>query len=580
MKYFISKINLTRLVLISLFIMVIFFISPLSSRAQHRGPDRIQRAMMHHEVPDNLYQPESNINAKTSKAYRRESSVFFTTQVNINASGENIVGDAANEPSIAVDPTNPNRMVIGWRQFDNVNNNFRQAGYGYSTDAGETWTFPGVIDPGVFRSDPVLDVDANGNFYYNSLTSDANDNMSCKVYRIEDNGVVWDGGTYAQGGDKQWMRVDKTNGPGSGNNYSFWTSYWSICYPGSFTRSTNFGNSYEDCIQVAGDLSWGTLAIGPEGELYIVGAGNQADIMVTKSTTAQNAESNVTWDFTTPVDLDGYLTAQVPVNPVGLLGQAWIDVDVSDGPGRGNVYVLASVVRSTINDSGDVMFAKSSDGGQTWSAPMRINNDLGTNDYQWFGTMSVSPNGRIDVIWLDTRDAPDNSTLSALYYAYSLDQGETWSENEKLSDSFSPLIGWPQQQKMGDYFDMVSDNESAHLAWANTLNGEQDVYYGRISPQTVGLNDSPNNTQHLSLSISPNPSHDQSVIRYDLPVRAYVKLTVVDVCGRVVENLVNAEQEAGFHRVIFNANELTEGVYYCHLQAGAYTATKRVVLLK
>ena len=43
-----------------------------------------------------------------------------SVQVNVDASGLNIVGDAANEPSIAVDPTDPNKMAIGWRQFDSI----------------------------------------------------------------------------------------------------------------------------------------------------------------------------------------------------------------------------------------------------------------------------------------------------------------------------------------------------------------------------------------------------------------------------------------------------------------------------
>ena len=43
---------------------------------------------------------------------------FVSYQVNVDANGNNIVGDAANEPSISVDPTDGNKMAIGWRQFD------------------------------------------------------------------------------------------------------------------------------------------------------------------------------------------------------------------------------------------------------------------------------------------------------------------------------------------------------------------------------------------------------------------------------------------------------------------------------
>ena len=94
---------------------------------------------------------------------------FTSHQVNVDANGNNIVGDAANEPSIAVDPTDHNRMVIGWRQFNSVTSNFRQAGWGYTNNGGTTWTFPGVLENNVFRSDPVLAADDTGRFFYLSL---------------------------------------------------------------------------------------------------------------------------------------------------------------------------------------------------------------------------------------------------------------------------------------------------------------------------------------------------------------------------------------------------------------------------
>ena len=72
--------------------------------------------------------------------------LFTSFQVNVDASGNNILGDAANEPSITVDPTNHTRMAIGWRQFNSVNSDFRQGGWGFTTDAGSTWTFPGVLE--------------------------------------------------------------------------------------------------------------------------------------------------------------------------------------------------------------------------------------------------------------------------------------------------------------------------------------------------------------------------------------------------------------------------------------------------
>src|ERR1043166_842554 len=95
--------------------------------------------------------------------------LYTSYQVNVDVNGNNIVGDAANEPSIWVDPTNPRRMTIGWRQFNSVSSNFRQGGWGYTTDGGLTWRFPGVLENNVFRSDPVLNSTETGTFFYLSL---------------------------------------------------------------------------------------------------------------------------------------------------------------------------------------------------------------------------------------------------------------------------------------------------------------------------------------------------------------------------------------------------------------------------
>ena len=472
--------NLIKSVLI---LVVLFLILPnqIISQTKEQKIDNPPDPTAHHEIKDNDYVPVLRKNQGRSPAYKYSMSNISTTQVNVDENGQNIVGDAANEPSIAVDPNDPNRMAIGWRQFNTITNNFRQAGYGFTTDGGQTWTFPGVIESGIFRSDPVLDADAEGNFYYNSLTNTPE--YFCDVFKSSDGGFSWDGGTFAQGGDKQWMTIDKTNGPGKGNIYAFWTYAYSVCDPGFFTRSTDGNESYENCISIPGNPYWGTLAVGPEGELYI-GGSNGSNFLVAKSSTAQNSSGIVTWDMTKVVSLEGSIANGYGPNPGGLLGQTSIAVDNSDGPYHGNVYLLCSVARYSSSDPLDVMFARSTNGGINWSSPVRVNDDTNTKEYQWFGTMSVAPNGRIDVIWLDTRDNP-NTYLSALYYSNSTDGGATWSPNEKLSGYFDPHVGWPQQNKMGDYFDMVSDINGAYLAWAGTFNGEQDVYYSYITAATT-----------------------------------------------------------------------------------------------
>jgi hypothetical protein len=210
----------------------------ISQRHFRKPPD----PRLHNEVKDDDY-VLSHKTRGSSPAYNYSMGIINTVQVNVDDNGDNIIGDAANEPSIAIDPNNSNRIAIGWRQFNSVTSNFRQAGFGYSTNGGQSWKFPGVIEPGVFRSDPVLDSDADGNFYYNSLTNDPG--YLCHVFKSTDGGAAWDSRRYAHGGDKQWMVVDKSESAGRGYIYAFWTKYFSSCEPGFFTRSTDRAVTFE-----------------------------------------------------------------------------------------------------------------------------------------------------------------------------------------------------------------------------------------------------------------------------------------------------------------------------------------------
>src|SRR5437588_4380104 len=176
------------------------------------------------------------------------------------------------------------------------------------------------------------------------------------------------------------------------------------------------------------------------------------------------------------------------INPAGLDGQVFLAIDRSGGPTNNNIYMLASVAppgRSTT----DVMFSRSTDGGVTFSAPLKINDDpLNPSKWHWFGSFSVAPNGRLDAVWYDTRNA-SNNTDSQLFYSYSVDGGVTWSANVAVSNPFNPFEGYPNQSKIGDYITIVSDNTGGNVAYAATFNfnparnqHEEDVYYVRVAP--------------------------------------------------------------------------------------------------
>ena len=180
--------------------------------------------------------------------------LFTSYQANVDAQGNNIVGDAANEPSIAVDPTDRNKITIGWRQFNSVSSNFRQGGWGYTADGGVHWTFPGVLQPGVFRSDPVLGANEVGTFFYNSLLGD---NFCDNDWQSTNGGQSWTSFPGTSGGDKQWFTIDRTAGPGHGFQYQFWTANFP-CSSGEFSRSTDGGMSWQSPINIPHGVIHGT----------------------------------------------------------------------------------------------------------------------------------------------------------------------------------------------------------------------------------------------------------------------------------------------------------------------------------
>jgi hypothetical protein len=223
-------------------------------------------------------------------------------------------------------------------------------------------------------------------------------------------------------------------------------------------------------IFIPNSLVWGTLDVASNGNVFIGGASNfSSPFWCIRSSNAQNPGVTPTFDQSTQVNLGGGLVFGGAINPGELAGQSFLAVDRSGGPTNNNIYMLASVEPASGGGT-DVMFARSTDGGQSFSAPQRINDDpVNPNKWHWFGTLSVAPNGRIDSVWFDTRNAANN-TDSQLFYSYSTDGGVTWSPNVPVSNPFTPFEGYPVQNKIGDYITIVSDNTGGDVAYPATYN--------------------------------------------------------------------------------------------------------------
>lgn len=114
--------------------------------------------------------------------------------------------------------------------------------------------------------------------------------------------------------------------------------------------------------------------------------------------------------------------------------------------------------------------------------------------------------------------------------------------------------------------------------------GDADAYL--IKTDNMGLTDvqiehNPQVPESFSLEQNyPNPFNPTTTITFDLPVQSDVNLTVYNTLGQEVTTLINEVKQAGRHHIVFDASNLPSGVYIYRINAGLYTGTKKMVLVK
>ena len=157
---------------------------------------------------------------------------------------------------------------------------------------------------------------------------------------------------------------------------------------------------------------------------------------------------------------------------------------------EGTLHIAYNVnPKPDVANYSEVYHRASYDGGKTWSEPRALS-DEDENLYagQFFPNLSVAPNGRVDVAWWDTRDTP-GQRLNDLYYAYSEDDGKTWSKNQRITDrSVDRRIGvWGLNYDIASQPGIASTNAYAVFGWDDTRN--TDTSFGDNSTLGGGLQD-------------------------------------------------------------------------------------------
>ena len=157
---------------------------------------------------------------------------------------------------------------------------------------------------------------------------------------------------------------------------------------------------------------------------------------------------------------------------------------IGASPSGSDLYVVyASDPAGT--DAADVFFRRSTNGGSTWSPPLRLNDDVETNAHQFFPWVAVGPDGVIHVVWYDTRGVGGSATNEEInvFYTSSSDGGDTWSANERVSaQGFVPNSGDQFGGGfIGAYNGITATTGTAFPVWTGYRGQDQDIFHATIS---------------------------------------------------------------------------------------------------
>src|SRR6185369_14042738 len=256
--------------------------------------------------------------------------------------------------------------------------------------------------------------------------------------------------------DKPGIVVD--NAPGSKNKGTVYVAWTRFDEYGSkepdchshiyFTRSTDGGKSFEmperisdsagDCRDSDNTVEGAVPAVAPNGDVYVVWAG-PLGLVFKKSTDGGQTFGREKVISEMPGGWDFGVAGLERANGMPVTG-----VDLSNGPNKGTLYVNWIDAR---NGDPDVFVMSSSNGGETWTAPVRVNDDaLKNGKAQFFTWMAIDPaDGSVNIVFYDRRDG--KGTQTGLTLARSVDGGKTFV-NHKID---VPLFNVNERVFFGDY---------------------------------------------------------------------------------------------------------------------------------
>ncbi|MEI6539571.1 MAG: proprotein convertase P-domain-containing protein, partial [Planctomycetota bacterium] len=346
-----------------------------------------------------------------------------------------------------------------------------------SVDGGATWLFSNGGDAliadgndGLVAAccDPTIAWDTFGNLYISYISEDLE---SIPVAISTDGGATFSQLTAITGGNVDQPTV--TTGPGlAGVGQSLWITY---AQGGTQARgaavsglgAANVG-AFGAAQAVTGVNQFGDIAIGPLGQVVVTGQ-NSTQIQVSTDLDGLGPGGFSAAVIATTTNVETF--DAIPSQPSRTIdAEAGLAYDRSGGVRNGFLYLLYTDELIDENNNTEIFLRSSSDNGATWSARVRVNDDL-TNRSQWFGKIALDQTtGDLGATWYDARNDPSNIKVQ-LFGSISSDGGSTWDTNTRISaGTIDGTVAATGGQQLGDYIGLTFDAGKLHPTWSDNSN--------------------------------------------------------------------------------------------------------------
>lgn len=496
---------------------------------------------------------------------------FYGQPVNTNMSN-GVLFDG--EPCIAINPANSQNLAVAWMGLVFSGGQFKiTIKTRASQDGGNSWSNVNTLPhfgSTYGSADVSLAFNKSSMLFISYIDyRQSPDSGGIYVARSVDGGLTWDAPSKAfdiyddpskRPVDRPWLVVDRSNTINAGTLYITTKPAPWIAPPNRnyFKASSDNGFTWTPIANVDGGSHLVGNAIAAPMAIPATTANGIFCAVYPSYVPSQNTLP--AWYFAYSSDKGqsfSYTTVLAAV-PAPLDTNCKNVYCLAPNPADSNQMVFISPKAD--NGDADIMAQSSNDGGQTWSVPVRVNDDpIGNGKPQDMLWTAYNEKGDLVVTWRDRRNSAANGFWNAgydFYYATSNDNGQTFSSNQLLTTQFVPFDSILTANG-NDVMSCTYFGDTLYTAWGDTRTGKMNIFFAKtVASLNTGLEFKILEGEDQKWLMFPNPANNYLDIIF-LTHDREKEFSIFDAAGKKVLSKAVEGRE-----IKINTQALGVGIYY------------------